>query len=111
MGVFSRGKDPRRIEKIAKEFDRNHRLSWAFSICQDLGIDDPISWMNACPVLLDWWIGYRIHKSEREREAYEKASGKSKTKLSGDSLYDHLEQLADGRKPSRGSILRSDTRP
>lgn len=67
--------------------------------------------MNACPVLLDWWIGFRLHKSEREREAYEKASGKSKTKLSGESLYDHLEQIADGRKPSRGSVLRGNAKP
>lgn len=111
MGHCPRGKDPRRIEKIAKQFDKNHRLAWAFSICQDLGIDDPISWMNACPTLLDWWIGYRVHKSELERQAYDKASGKSKTKLSGDNLYNHLEQLADGIKPNRGVVRRGDPRP
>ncbi len=109
MGGKTRGKDPRRIEKIAKQFDKNHRLAWAFSICQDLGIDDPISWMNACPTLLDWWIGFRVHKSEIERQAHEKASGKSK--ISGDQIYDHLEKLADGIKPNRGVVRRGNPRP
>ncbi len=49
-----------------------------FSICLELGIDDPIAWMNNTPnVLVDWWISFKIHKSDKEREAYEKATGKS----------------------------------
>ena len=99
------------MEKIAKQFDKNLRLALAFSICQDLVIDDPISWMNACPTLLDWWIGFRVHKSEIERQAHEKASGKSKTKLSGENLHEHLGQLTNGIKPNRGVVRRGDPRP
>ena len=80
MGGVPRGKDPRRIEKFIKHLDKNHRLTWVFSICLELGIDDPITWMNNTPsVVVDWWIAFKIHKSDKEREAYEKVSGKEKS--------------------------------
>lgn len=48
-------------------FKRNHRLSWAFRICQELSIDDPVAWMDAVdPAVLDRWIAYTIYKQELE---------------------------------------------
>lgn len=81
-----------------------------FSICQDLGIDDPVTWMNSVPpVLVDWWIAYKIHVGEKERQAYEEVSGKGKKTLTGEQAGEYLGKMFDGkRRPSRGTILRSD---
>ena len=39
----------------------NHRLCWAFRICEALGIDDPVHWMNSVsPSVLDQWIAYKM---------------------------------------------------
>lgn len=46
-------------------FKTNHRLSWAFKICEQLGIDDPCAWMDAVdPVVVDRWIAYKLFESE-----------------------------------------------
>jgi len=47
------------------EVKRNHRLRWAFIVCQKLKIDDPVHWMNAVsPTLLDQWIAFEIVQRE-----------------------------------------------
>lgn len=46
-----------------------------FSICHELGIDDPITWMNNTkPLVVDWWVSYLCVKNDREKEAYESSS-------------------------------------
>jgi hypothetical protein len=48
-------------------FKRNNRLSWAFKICKDLGIDDPVFWLNNVdPSLVDSWIAYSQYEGELE---------------------------------------------
>ena len=46
-------------------FKVNHRLSWAFKVCEKLGIDDPCAWMDAVdPVVVDRWIAYKLYEGE-----------------------------------------------
>ena len=86
-----------------------------FSICQELGIDDPISWMNSVPpVLVDWWISFRIHRGEKEREAYESVKSGSSLSFDGNSIEasEYLGKIANGKgRSSRGTVLRGDPRP
>ena len=43
-----------------------------FSICKELGIDDPVFWMNNTrPIVIDWWIAYHSHVAEEEKKLYE----------------------------------------
>lgn len=72
-----------------------------FSICHDLGIDDPISWMNSVPpVLVDWHIAYRCYKSDAEAAAYEKVRNGGKRTFSGNSseMGEYLSGISNGRK-------------
>tara|TARA_Y100000361_G_C11001806_1_gene259690 strand:+ start:340 stop:618 length:279 start_codon:yes stop_codon:yes gene_type:complete len=72
MASGSRKKVAGQIDKLKKEIEANPRLESVFSICQDLGIDDPIHWMNnTSPRVIDWWIAYHAVKTERELKAYE----------------------------------------
>lgn len=77
---------------LKRELEANGRLEAAFSICQDLCIDDPIHWMNnTSPILLDWWIAYKSLKYDRELEAMETSS--NRTKMSPDAAGDYLHKL------------------
>lgn len=50
---------------MKEHFKINHRLSWVFKVCKQLGIDDPCCWMDTVdPVVVDRWIAYEIHESE-----------------------------------------------
>jgi len=78
VGRSTRGKAKGQIEKLKGEISCNARLQHVFSICKDLGIDDPIYWMNNTkPVVIDWWIAYNSHCHDMEKEAYEN-TGKNK---------------------------------
>ena len=38
---------------------------WAFHVCENLGIDDPVYWMDAVdPKVVDRWIAYYAVKNE-----------------------------------------------
>lgn len=103
MGGETRGKDPRRIDKFVQHLERNHRLSWVFSICQDLGIDDPINWMNnTSSVVVDWWIAYKIYRSDQERAAYEKVSGKEKKTTFSGSDHEGLGKYLRAHNGGKG---------
>ena len=79
MGWLSRGKAQGQIDKLKIEIRQNARLFHVFSICEDLGIDDPIHWMNSVsPVVVDLWIAFRSVKCDLESEAIEKAEGNNK---------------------------------
>ena len=53
------GEGQRRHKKAGRRLERNHRLRFAFRICLQLGIDDPIAWHNAIDsLLLDHWIAF-----------------------------------------------------
>ncbi len=72
MGRQSRGKAQGQIERLKEEISCNARLQHVFSICKDLGIDDPIHWMNNTkPIVIDWWIAYNSHRYDLEKSAYE----------------------------------------
>jgi len=67
-----RGKANKQIEKLTEQLRGNHRLFAAFSICSELGIDDPVHWFNSVkPAVVDWWIAFRTVRNEREAEVYE----------------------------------------
>jgi hypothetical protein len=52
---------------LVKHFHRNIRLRWVFRICSELGIDDPVHWMNSVsPLLVDQWIAYHTQKHEQD---------------------------------------------
>ena len=75
MGRGQRGKATGQIDKLKGELERNARLFNVFSICHELGIDDPIHWMNnTSPLVVDWWVSYLCVKSDRERAAYDDSS-------------------------------------
>jgi hypothetical protein len=43
----------------------NHRLRWVFRICKELGIDDPVHWMNSVsPSVVDQWIAFELLERE-----------------------------------------------
>lgn len=47
------------------QFEVNHRLRWVFKICKDLGIDDPVHWMNSVsPSIVDQWIAYELNERD-----------------------------------------------
>ena len=111
MAGFPRGKVVGRIEAFSKQLESNYRLFWVFSICEELGIDDPVTWMNATsPRVVDWWIAYKVVKSERETRAMESAnSGSTNVPLS--ELSSHFESKINGvERPSRGTVLRGSPR-
>lgn len=100
MGSISRGKVQGRIERFIDHFGVNQRLGWVFSICHDLGIDNPIKWMNETPpVVVDWWIAYRCFKSEAEAAAYEKIKNGGKRTFDANSpdLGDYLNKVSNGK--------------
>jgi hypothetical protein len=48
-------------------FKSNHRLRWCFKICKDLGIDDPVHWMNSVsPSVVDQWIAFELNEADTE---------------------------------------------
>ncbi len=62
----------------------NHRLAWAFKICKDLGIDDPVYWMdNTDASILDSWIAYSQFENELESGAGEETPEKALEILKG----------------------------
>ena len=71
MGRQTRKKAVGQIDRLIAELDRNPRLDTVFTICKDLGVDDPIHWMNnVSPMVIDWWIAHYTLKVRRESEAY-----------------------------------------
>jgi len=65
---------------MKKHFASNHRLKWVFSICKDLGIDDPCHWLNSVsPLLVDQWIAY--YSSENSKVEAEKMSPEEALKV------------------------------
>ena len=80
------------IDKLKKELEANFRLEAAFAVCLELGIDDPIHWMNnTSPVLLDWWVAFKSLKYEREMEAYESRNGSKP--MTPDAAGDYLHKM------------------
>ena len=68
----------------------NHRLRWCFSVCKNLGIDDPVTWMNnTSPAVLDAWIAYESF----ECDMAEKASKGSKAHVDMDSVSEHMNKI------------------
>lgn len=71
--------------------------------------------MNSVPsVVVDWWIAYRIHKGEKEREAYESVKGGGKSSFDAGSVdaSEYLGKITNGKERScRGTVLRGDSRP
>ena len=66
-----------------------------FAICEILGIDDPIHWMNGVsPIVIDWWVAYLTLKAQREREAYDKAGGTGGKELDPGSALEKLNNMA-----------------
>lgn len=62
----------------------NHRLAWAFKICKDLGIDDPVYWMdNTDASILDSWIAYSQFENELESGAGENSPEQALEYLKG----------------------------
>lgn len=50
-----------RVDRLAAELAINQRLRWAVHVCEKLGIDDPVCWMNNTdPRVLDLWIAYYL---------------------------------------------------
>lgn len=46
-------------KKLRRRLKRNLKLRFAFRLCLQLGIDDPIAWMdNTPPWLLNAWMAY-----------------------------------------------------
>lgn len=44
---------------------RNPDLAFAFRLCKQLGIDDPIAWFNSVPeAVLDAWVAYELFDTE-----------------------------------------------
>ena len=79
---------------IKSHLSRNHRLRWAFRVCEELGIDDPAHWMNSVsPTVLDGWIAYFTLKYEEEKAAFEKSQKGAQT--------DSLTALDSMRKSKR----------
>lgn len=57
----------------------NYRLRFAFRICKELGIDDPITWMDNVPSrVIDAWLAYESLVADESKEA-EKPKGMSPT--------------------------------
>ena len=57
----------------------NHRLRFAFRICKELGIDDPITWMDNVPSrVIDAWLAYESLVADEAKEA-EKPKGMNPT--------------------------------
>ena len=76
-----------------REIRANPRLESVFSICEALGIDDAICWMNTVqPIVIDWWIAYFSVKADREREAYE---GTGPQAMSGIEASEHLMNMVN----------------
>lgn len=47
-----------------------------FSLCSQLGIDDPLTWMNAVPAkLVDAWFAYELLRREEEAGLKNKKMG------------------------------------
>ena len=50
---------------MKEHFEVNHRLRWVFRICEKLGIDDPVHWMNSVsPSVVDQWIAFELVERE-----------------------------------------------
>lgn len=54
-----------RVARLAGEIAVNPRLEWACLVCETLGIDDVVCWMNNTdPKVLDLWIAYFSRKDK-----------------------------------------------
>jgi hypothetical protein len=55
----------------------NHRLRFAFRLCKELGIDDPVTWMDNVPArVLDAWLAYESVVADELKDS-EKSKGMS----------------------------------
>ena len=55
----------KRVERLAGELAVNSRLSWAVMVCEKLGIDDPVYWMNNTDSkVLDLWIAHFLKAND-----------------------------------------------
>ncbi len=101
MGEYTRGKATGQIDKLKVEIERNARLFHVFSICEELGIDDPIHWMNSVsPVVIDFWIAYRSVKFDMEAKAYDDTSGKKEMtpEDAGNYIHSIVGSKVDGKE-------------
>ncbi len=88
MGESSRGKAVGQIDKLKNELERNARLFNVFSICLELGVDDPIHWMNnTSSVIVDWWVAYKQLKFEIESKAYDSSSNNKEVSVEEAGTY------------------------
>lgn len=93
MGRQARKKASGQIDKLKREIELNPRLETVFSICKELGIDDPICWMNnTSPLVIDWWIAFESLRAEREAAIY-KNSG-SGQEMSGEDAGKYLTRIS-----------------
>jgi len=87
LGVEDRGKRVGRVGKIKAELAVNHRLSSAYHVCEKLGIDDPVCWLNNTkPEVLDGWVAWFSHMAD-VRE------GKVKTQMSPNDAENYLSGM------------------
>jgi len=70
----------------------NVRLQHAFSICKELGVDDPIHWINNTrPIVLDWWIAYNSLLADQEAEMRKSTSGN--TEMTPEEAGEYLKRI------------------
>lgn len=79
MGGGQRGKRIGRVDRWQKAIEINPRLCFVFRLCKDLGIDDPVHWMNTTsPAVVDQWQAFYSYTAEQEMKAMEEVeSGRS----------------------------------
>ena len=47
-------------------------MRFVFSLCEKLGIDDPVEWFNTVPpVVVDRWLAYRIVQADESPDGNE----------------------------------------
>ena len=91
MGGKTRGKVDGQIDRFKAELERNARLYHVFSICLELGIDDPIHWMNnTSNRVVDWWVAFKHHKFEIESKTVDSSSN---PEMDGEQAGQYLSQM------------------
>lgn len=89
------GKAQGQIARLKLEIESNPRLDAVFAICELLGIDDPIHWMNSVsPIVIDWWIAHLTLKAEREMAAHKSSGSKGSKELDPNAALEKLNQMA-----------------
>ncbi len=92
MGESTRGKAVGQIDKLKNELEQNARLFNVFSICLELGVDDPIHWMNnTSSVIVDWWVAFKQLKFEIESKTYDSSSNNKE--MSAEEAGTYLSSL------------------